>query len=104
MRPEFFGTNALLGAALFTLQRDDAAYRVLAHARELNPRDAETANLLFQECMILSRKSFQSQDYARCLGYLRQAQALNPGDQDVRQRLAAVQKLAAPRAQGAGGK
>jgi hypothetical protein len=99
MRLEFFGTNALLGAALFTLERDDAAYQVLAHAHELNPQDAETANLLFKECMILSGKSFQSQDHVRCLGCLHQAQALNPGDQDVRQRLAAVQKLAARRAQ-----
>lgn len=99
MRPEFFGTNALLGATYFTLKQDAAAYRVLAHAHALGPHDLETADLLFKETMILAQKSFRSQDYMQCLSYLREAQALNPRDQEVRQRLAAVENLTVQRSQ-----
>jgi tetratricopeptide (TPR) repeat protein len=94
LRPEFFGSNALLGAALFSLKDDAAAYRVLRHARELDPANAEVADLLFKTSLVLARDRFEAKDYARCIEYLRQAADVNPSDAPVHRRLAQVYGIA----------
>jgi tetratricopeptide (TPR) repeat protein len=57
LRPDFFGSNALLGAVLYALKDDEAAYRVLDHAHRLDPKDADTAKLWQQVAGILAQKA-----------------------------------------------
>ena len=46
LRPEFYGSVVLLGATLYMLGDDAAALPVLEHAHQLNPGDAQTAEVL----------------------------------------------------------
>src|SRR5205814_684636 len=48
LRPDMFEMNAPLGATLYALGDDPAAYRVLSHAHELNPQNADVAGFLFK--------------------------------------------------------
>jgi tetratricopeptide (TPR) repeat protein len=94
LRPDFFGSNALLGAVLFSLKDDTAAYGVLKHAHELDPGNAEVADLLFKTSLALARDRFEAKDYSRCLEYLQQAAAANPSNAPVHRRLAQVYAIA----------
>lgn len=46
LRPEVYGSVVMLGATLYMLGDDDAALPVLEHAHRLNPRDAQTEEVL----------------------------------------------------------
>jgi len=94
LRPDFFGSNALLGAVLFSLKDDAAGYGVLKHAHELDPGNAQVADLLFKTSLALARERFEMKDYARCIEYLQQATEVNPTDAPVHRRLAQVYGLA----------
>ena len=72
LRPDIFGSNALLGATLHTLGEDEASYEVLVHAHALNPGDHETADLLFKEAMILAEREGTQPKYGLALAYPRQ--------------------------------
>ncbi len=89
-RPDFFGSNALLGATLFTLKDDQAAYRILTHAHQLKPQDADTGALLFKLAALRAQARCEKKEYAQCLSYLRQAAALRPADAEVHRRLSEV--------------
>jgi tetratricopeptide (TPR) repeat protein len=78
LRPDFFGSNALLGAVLFVLKEDQAAFRVLDHAHGLNPRDADTVQLLFKTALSLGRTRMIGKRYEEGLSYLRKAVELEP--------------------------
>jgi len=93
LRPDFFGSNALLGATLYTLREDVAAYRVLGHAHALNSQDHDTADLLFKEALILADREEGQKKYDLAFAYLQTAGQLRPGDPDVQQRLADESKL-----------
>ena len=48
LRPQFYGSVALLGATLYMLGDDAAALPVLERAHELNPSDTQTGAVLEQ--------------------------------------------------------
>jgi len=93
LRPDFFASNALLGATLFTLKEDEAAYRVLGHACQLSPEDADTASLLFKVSMLLAHDRWSRKEYRECLDFLQKAGTLRPDDAEVQKRLAEVKAL-----------
>jgi len=93
LRPDFFGSNALLGATLYALGEDEASYRVLFHAHELNPQDADTADLLFKAALSLAGKEFDKHEYAASAIHLETAVRLRPQDVEVRRRLEEVYRL-----------
>ena len=95
LRPDYFGSNALLGATLYLLKRDEEAYRVLDHAHQLNPSSEDTATLLFQEAMLLGQRNFQGRNYEDALRYWRKAAGIRPDDAAVRERIAGAMALAA---------
>jgi len=90
LRPDFFGSNALLGATLYMLKDDPAAYRVLLHARQLNPADAKTTELLFRTSLFLAHRKLSAGDYHDCLTYLLGAERLRPLVPEVHRYLAQV--------------
>jgi tetratricopeptide (TPR) repeat protein len=91
-RPDYFGSNALLGAALFMVKRDQEGHDVLSHAHQLNPHDADTAQLLFQEANLLGARSYAAQEYAKAKQYFEEALALRPDDTQAQLRAASVAK------------
>src|SRR5262249_19146836 len=93
LRPDFFGSNALLGATLYTLKDDEPAYRFLDHAHQLNPRDTDTEELLFKVSVALAKKRFMKKEYTDCLNYLRKGAQLRPEDVEVHLRMAQVYGL-----------
>jgi len=101
MRPDFFGSNALLGAVLFAQRDDPAAYPVLTHAHELEPGNEDVADLLFKVSLVLARERFQSKHYPECLEYLRKAAEVKPSDALVQRRLSEVYELVADSARAA---
>jgi tetratricopeptide (TPR) repeat protein len=92
LRPDFFGSNALLGATLYALREDETAYEILDRAHSLNPEDGDTANLLFQESLILAGREEAHQHYELARTYLEKARRLRPDDGGVLQRLSAVSR------------
>ena len=93
LRPDMFEMNAPLGATLYALGDDPAAYRVLSHAHELNPQNAEVAGFLFKVALSLAQSSVRKQDYAGAVGYLRKAADLHPEDPETHLRLADAYSL-----------
>jgi tetratricopeptide (TPR) repeat protein len=97
LRPDFFGSNALLGATLYAQGEDGASYRILAHAHALNPLDRDTADLLFKEAVILANQEEGQRKYDTALAFVQTAAGLRPDDKEVQQRLAALsQRLGRP--------
>ena len=92
-RPDFFGSNALLGATLYALRDDEAAYPVLDRAHRLKPEDPEAANLLFKATLSLALEMYEKKAYAESLGYLRKASELRPDSPVVQARMAEVRRL-----------
>jgi hypothetical protein len=98
MRPDFFGSNALLGATLYSLKDDPAAYRVLDFAHQLKPDDADTTELLYRVSIILGKKCVATGDYPAGLKFLTKAAQLRPGNSELDQRIADIKGfLARPR-------
>ncbi len=95
LRRDFFGSNALLGAVLFTLGDDQRAYEVLDHAHRLNPADADTTRLHGQVARILGRNAFRAGNYAASVKYLRQAADAAPGDPAIQRELSEAAARAA---------
>jgi hypothetical protein len=98
LRPDFFGSTALLGATLYTLKDDESAWRVLHFAHQLRPDDRDTTELLFRTFVILGNKSVENGNYSAGLAYLMQAADLRPGNQELQSRIAEVKSMA-PRSQ-----
>jgi tetratricopeptide (TPR) repeat protein len=93
LRPDFFGSNALLGATLYALGEHEPAFKVLSHAHALNPGDRDTANLLFEEALILAKRDESQKKYESALGYLRKAAGIQPENQEVVQWLSKLSRL-----------
>jgi tetratricopeptide (TPR) repeat protein len=94
LRPDFFGSNAILGATLYALGEDEACYKVLLHAHALNPGDLDTADLLFKEAVILADKEEAQHNDGLALAHLKTAAQVHPDDERVQQRLAALAERA----------
>ena len=93
LRPDFFGSNALLGATLYSLKDDPSAYRVLGFAHQLKPGDADTSELLFRVSVILANKSAAAEDYDASLKFLSTAAGLRPDVPDIERRIAEIKSL-----------
>lgn len=94
LRPEYFGSSALLGATLYTLKQDQEAFRVLLYAHQLNPQDPDTAQLLFNETLVLARQRYLHEEYLDCLTFLHEASALRPDDERVHLQIDEVKRRA----------
>jgi tetratricopeptide (TPR) repeat protein len=90
LRPDIFKLNALLGAVLYTLGEDVQAHQFLSHAHELNPEDKSTAALLFQEDLLLARRTFLRNQYQASVRYLAQATIIQPSNPQPHQLLSQV--------------
>jgi Flp pilus assembly protein TadD len=86
--PDVFPLNFLYGAVLARLGDDRPAYSALQRARQLNPRDAVTAELLYQTTLRLARASGSSGDHSSALRYFQEAAALKPLDPEPHRGLA----------------
>ncbi|MGD0362552.1 MAG: tetratricopeptide repeat protein [Bryobacteraceae bacterium] len=88
--PDIFQLNFLYGAVLAKLGEDDAAYRALSRAHELNLQDAAAADLLFGAALALAHKSLAARRYPDALRYFGDAARLRPGDAQPHQGMAQV--------------
>jgi tetratricopeptide (TPR) repeat protein len=88
--PDLFQLNSLLGVVLYRLGENDAAYRVLAHAHDLNPRDPETAGFLYEVALVLAQSSHARKQDADSLRYLKAAAELRPRDPDPHRMMAEI--------------
>jgi predicted Zn-dependent protease len=91
--PDVFQLNALYGAVLMKLGDLQPAYESLRHARELNPEDQPTAEMLYATTMDLAHKDEISQQYSESLRYLEEAAKLKPQDPEPHRRMAQIYTL-----------
>jgi Flp pilus assembly protein TadD len=101
LRPDFFGSCALLGATLYALGEHRLSYPTLRHAHELDPRDQDTARLLYSVAVLLAQTEFKDKRIEECLHYLQVAAEAHPTDPEVRRRLAEIYGLLGRRAEAA---
>jgi protein O-GlcNAc transferase len=76
--PDLFQLQALYGAVLLKLGEENAAYRALGHAHQLNPQDSGTADLFYNATVALARKHQQARQFSESLRYLEEAAKLRP--------------------------
>jgi tetratricopeptide (TPR) repeat protein len=91
--PDVFQLNALYGAVLAKLEEDVPAYHVLQHARQLNPRDLQTTDLLYKITLSLARQSQSARQYSNSLHYLGEAIKMRPQDPEPHRSLVEVYTL-----------
>ena len=91
--PDVFQLNALYGAVLMKLGELQPAYETLRHARELNPQDPATAEMLYATTMDLAHKDELSQQYSESLRYLEEAAKLKAQDPEPHRRMARIYSL-----------
>ena len=99
--PDLFQLTSLYGAILAKLGQDLPAYQALQHAHQLNPQDAETANLLYATTFGLAQKSKSAGQYAESLRYLEEASSLRPQEAEPHRRMAEIYSLTSRPAQAA---
>ena len=95
LRPDYFGSDALLGATYYMLKEDDSAYNALDHANRLNPADADTAALLYKVAVLLGRRSSATGNYHKAETYLERAAGLQPSDSSVARDLGEARRMLA---------
>jgi tetratricopeptide (TPR) repeat protein len=76
--PDLFPLNSLYGAVLAKVGEYDQAHEVLLHARQLNPQDSSTADLLYLTTLKLAEKNRGAQQYSNALRYFEEAAKLKP--------------------------
>jgi tetratricopeptide (TPR) repeat protein len=76
--PDLFPLNSLYGAVLAKLGENAQARDVLLHARQLNPQDASTADLLYITTLKLAEKEHAAKQYPNALRYFEEAARLKP--------------------------
>lgn len=91
--PDIFQLNWLYGAVLMKLGELSPAYDALRHARELNPEDAATLEMLYAITLDLAQRSKNKQAYSDALHYLGEAADLKPQDPEPHRRLAELYTL-----------
>jgi tetratricopeptide (TPR) repeat protein len=91
--PDLFQLNALYGAVLLKLGEDAAAYQALHHARQLNPEDSGTTDLLYKIALTLAQKSRGEQQYVNSLRYLEEAAKLRPREPEPHRSMAEIYTL-----------
>jgi Flp pilus assembly protein TadD len=88
--PDLFPLNQLYGATLAKLEQFDQAYAVLRHARQLNPEDASTADLLYATTLKLAEREQTAHQYSRGLRHFEEAAKLRPQDPAPHRGLTAI--------------
>jgi Flp pilus assembly protein TadD len=88
--PDLFPLNALYGAVLAKLGEDSQACEVLRHARQLNPQDAPTTDLLYATILKLAEKKQKAHEYPSALQYLEEAATIRPLDPEPHRSMAAI--------------
>jgi tetratricopeptide (TPR) repeat protein len=88
--PDLFQVNSLYGAVLLKLGEDVPAYQALQHARQLNPQDPGTTDLLYQSTLVLARKAQSARQYSNSLRYLQEAVKLHPEEPEPHRSLAEI--------------
>ncbi len=88
--PDLFPLNALYGAVLVKLGENEQAYDVLRHARQLNPQDSSTADLLYGTTLNLAKKSQAARQYSGALRYFEEAAKLRPQDPEPHRGMAEI--------------
>jgi protein O-GlcNAc transferase len=91
--PDLFQINMLYGAVLMKLREFQPAYEALRHAHDLNPQDAETAEMLYATTLDLARKTRDAHQYPDALRYLQEASNLRPDDPTPHRRMAEIYTL-----------
>ncbi len=86
--PDLFPLNSLYGSVLVKLGDLEKAYDVLRHARQLNPQDASTAELLYATTMKLAEQNVAAHQYAGALRYFEEAATLRPQDPEPHRGMA----------------
>lgn len=88
--PDLFPLNALYGVVLTKLGDDPHAYEVLRHARELNPQDPSTAELLYATTLKMADKGKKARQYPTALRYYDEAAKLRPQDPEPHRNMAEI--------------
>jgi predicted Zn-dependent protease len=91
--PDLFQINMLYGAVLMRLGEFQPAHETLRHAHDLNPQDAETAEMLYATTLDLARKTQDAHQYPDALRYLQEASSMHPGDPTPHRRMAEIYTL-----------
>lgn len=91
--PDLFPLNSLYGAVLMKLGELAPAYEALRHARELNPQDPGTVELLYATTLDLAQQSQGSRQYSDSLRYLDEAAKLKPHEPEPHRRMAEIYTL-----------
>ena len=91
--PDLFPLNALYGQVLAKLGEDDLAYETLRHARQLNPQDSSTDDLLYSTTLKVAQKSQKDRQYTNAQRYFLEAAQLRPQDPEPHRGLAEVYTL-----------
>jgi Flp pilus assembly protein TadD len=91
--PDLFQVNALYGAVLLKLGDDVPAYLALQHARQLNPEDPGTTDLLYTVTLTLAGKAQRTHQYSSSLRYLEEAIKLRPDEPEPHRTLAEIYTL-----------
>jgi tetratricopeptide (TPR) repeat protein len=91
--PDLFPLNALYGAVMLKLGRDEPAYSALQKAHELKPDDPDTTNLLYGVLLTLGERSKSERRYPDSLRYLEQAAELRVDDPVPHQQMADIYRL-----------
>jgi len=88
--PDLFPLNTLYGAVLYKLNEYQPAYEALRHARQLNPQDVSTADLLYLSALQLGRKRREAKQYTVALRYLQEAASIKPQEPAPHRSMAEV--------------
>ncbi len=88
--PDLFQLNGLYGAVLMKLGELTPAYETLRHARELNPQDRGTVEMLYATTLDLAQQSQRARQYPDSLRYLGEAAGLKPQEAEPHRRMAEI--------------
>jgi Flp pilus assembly protein TadD len=93
--PDLFQLNALYGAVLLNLGKEQEGYAALRHAHELNPEDAGTQDFLYRAALDLAEKSQEARQYPESLRYLEEAAKVRPKEPAPHKKMAEIYMLTA---------
>jgi protein O-GlcNAc transferase len=93
--PDLFQLNALYGAVLLNLGKEQEGYAALKHAHELNPEDAGTQDFLYRAALELAEKSQEARQYSDSLRYLEEAATVRPKEPAPHKKMAEIYTLTA---------
>jgi Flp pilus assembly protein TadD len=99
--PDLYPLSALLGAVLYNLGEELAAYEALHRAHELNPRDSGTMDILYHVTLGFAQKNLASKQYVAALRYVSEAAKLRPQEPEPHRLLAQIYEITGQQAEAA---